>query len=404
MPQTILRPLNVGEKLDVSLKLWRASFKKIIAITAPVCIPVAAIMSAMVAYLLTNLISNTSNSISPFNISPNQNTTPFKTAALPHFNIVSFVLFLAVMEYLISIYTSAATFKVLTDTYIDRDTSAADSVKFVMKKLHSVIWINFETTVIDLCILVIPLIVTVILIAAANLALHDVLLNVTIGFYLGIAILAVFLFVTMTFTLNVPILLMEDERGINNIRRSFSLTKRGFFNMVVAYILAYLLTTVVSYAIEFLSFIVLAFGHGFGNFMVMYLIIFASSFLITTTFISSVITVVYIDQRVRAEGFDIEMLAAGLGYDVSAVGSGGSENMVGQQTGYGQSKNFYQSRSERTGYSTHGQPPNPYSNPFPPPHYGQTGQSGSQIPPFYGTQDYPPQPPDIQNQDREYPK
>ena len=138
--------------------------------------------------------------------------------------------------------------------------------------------------------------------------------------------------------------------------------------------------------------------------MVMYLIIFASSFLITTTFISSVITVVYIDQRVRAEGFDIEMLAAGLGYDVSAVGSGGSENMVGQQTGYGQSKNFYQSRSERTGYSTHGQPPNPYSNPFPPPHYGQTGQSGSQIPPFYGTQDYPPQPPDIQNQDREYPK
>ena len=48
----------------------------------------------------------------------------------------------------------------------------------------------------------------------------------------------------------------------------------------------------------------------------MYLVIYTGSFLIATTLFSAVITVTYVDQRVRHEGFDVEMLAAGLGYDL----------------------------------------------------------------------------------------
>ncbi len=323
MPQTILRPLKLGERIDVSLKLWRASFKKIVAITAPVAVSFAVIMAGLSAYLITVLLDKNLNNFSPtvtspVIISPNQqNSTAinFKLHGLS-FNIFALIAFVALLQYFVSIYAYTATFKVLTDTYVDRNSTISESIKFIFKKIHSVVWIAIEAVVIETPILAASYFATFVSIVFANSLFHDVLLNVTIGFYAGIAIVTFIIFAVLAFSLNIPILFLENEKGFSNIKRAFKIVKKGFFDILGTYFVAYLLVGFFSFILQFATSLILSIGNGFGNYFVMYLVIYTGSLLIATTLFSAVITVTYVDQRVRHEGFDVEMLATGLGYDL----------------------------------------------------------------------------------------
>ena len=120
----------------------------------------------------------------------------------------------------------------------------------------------------------------------------------------------------LAFSLNIPILFLENEKGFSNIKRAFKIVKKGFFDILGTYFVAYLLVGFFSFILQFATSLILSIGNGFGNYFVMYLVIYTGSLLIATTLFSAVITVTYVDQRVRHEGFDVEMLATGLGYDL----------------------------------------------------------------------------------------
>ncbi len=384
MPNTILRPLKTGEKLDVSLKLWRASFKKIIMITAPVSVPLSIVLSIGAAYFQYKEFTAFANANSFSFFNPSQ-SGGFNSAQsnINYSQVIPFETFIYIAITIVMTYTTAACFKVLTDTYIDKITSAKDSIKFVIKKIPSLIWVSIEATFLGYTTFLIVIFAIVILVAELNRLFNNILLNITVGFYLGCGALVLFLYILIAVLFTTPIVLVENLKGRKAIKRSLKLTSKGLFGLIKTLIISYILASIISFAFEIVGGIVVASGHGFGNFLGEDLIIIVGTLLLTTTFFAAIVSVMYIDQRVRLEGFDVELLASGLGYNISEVGPSTVPNI---------NRNYYSNQQPSNSY--YPSPPTPYpsyQNPqYQNPQYQNPGTPMVPSPPTSVPQQPPP--------------
>jgi hypothetical protein len=259
-----LRPLSIGEILDVAIKIYLRNawtlFRVVLVVVAPVEI-VSALIQASAA---TNDGDTT--------------TTSSHDVAL-YLSALGATTILGVVANTVA---TGASFKAVADAYLGEQPTWRSSLRFALARLHSILWITILSgiaTVVGLVFCIVP------------------------GVYLWIA-----------FAVAVPVLLTEGVKGTRALGRSRALVSDRWWGTFGVVLLGTILAGVVSAAIAGLA--RLAGGTTDANSVAGFLVNSVSGTLgsmISTPFTAAFVSVLYFDLRVRKEAFDLQLLAERIG-------------------------------------------------------------------------------------------
>jgi hypothetical protein len=268
-----LRPLGVGEVLDVAIKIYRARFGVLIRAVSVVLGPVFA-FSAVIRLS----IPTTENL---FNVSQPGSTPDVDTNQIWAFAAGTLLIF--ILAFVASQVATGACFKAVSGVYLDEQPDWRDSLRFARSRLGSLLWLSFL-----LLVLLVPAFVACLV----------------PGFYLYVA-----------WSVAAPVLLLEDRKGWDALKRSRQLVKGRFWPTVGVLALVAILTGIVqAIFLGVLTGLVSVTGNEVAGALADAVGQTVSSAL-TTPLSAAVLTVLYFDLRVRKEGFDLELLARRLGVD-----------------------------------------------------------------------------------------
>jgi hypothetical protein len=266
-----LRPLSVGEVLDVAIKIYRARFSVLVKSVAIVLGPVFA-LSAIVR----------------LSIPPGEDlfeaTQPGATPDIEVDQLLAFLagaLVIALLAFLASQIATGACFKSVSGAYLDEQPDWRESLRFARSRFGALLWLS---------------VLLVVLLVPAFLAC------LVPGMYLYVA-----------WSVAAPVLLVEDVRGWSALKRSRQLVKGRFWPTVAVLLLVAVLTFVVqAIFLGILAGLVSVTGNEVAQALADAIGQTAASAL-TTPLSAAVLTVLYFDLRVRKEGFDLELLARRIG-------------------------------------------------------------------------------------------
>jgi hypothetical protein len=273
-----LRPLGVGETLDTALKLYRTKATSLWQIVASVIIPLEIIDVIVRRATLPSDVFVHNGQLYTFTTGGSSGTSG--TVAL---------LLVSLLGLFGQLLSHGATFKMLLDSYLGRTTDVGQSFAFASHRLLSLLWLGVLVTVL-----------------------------VAIGFIL---IILPGIWLIVSFSVAVPVLMLEGERGWAALRRSMDLVKGRWwatFGRLIAVLLMYIVALIV------IGIIAGALERGLSVtnvtlFVVISAILQTAIVILLTPFIAAAITVIYIDLRVRKEALDIELLASRFGPPGSTV-------------------------------------------------------------------------------------
>jgi hypothetical protein len=278
-----LRPLRIGEILDVSINIFTKNFLTFLKIVLVVVVPVQIITVAILA-----------STVSDPDLLPKFGSTN-NGGTISHDDVPAYVggqIVILVLTVVLYAIANAACFKAVGDAYLGARPEWRSSLRFAVRRFHSVLW------------------VTVLVFAASTLGL------------LGVIVGGIWLW--FSFAVAVPALLFERLKGTKALGRSFRLVRGRWWAtagvIVAAYLIASIVGGILQAIVSALSFtdagnsvlgvaIVNAVANGIGQ-------------LFTTPFPAAVTAVVYYDLRVRKEGFDLQLLAERLGVTPPSPGDG----------------------------------------------------------------------------------
>ena len=266
-----LRPLSVGEVLDVAIKIFFRNAWPLFAIVLPIVAPVQFL-----------------SALAQISAEPDETTigtSPTGELTIESGDIWLYVTAIAVGILLLFVASTLATgacFKAVGDAYLGERPTARGSLAFALRRVHSIVWVTVLTTV---------------LAAIASLAC----IFPGIWLYVGFAVA-------------VPALLMEGVRGTGALGRSWALVKGRWWATFGVVALGTLLGGIVSFAVSGMlealaltdpdnEVVAIVFGTIGGTLASM----------VTTPFQAAFVTVLYFDLRVRKEGFDLQLLAERIG-------------------------------------------------------------------------------------------
>jgi hypothetical protein len=263
-----LKPLDVGQTVDAALNLYTKNAVQLWQLVAIVIIPIEVIevivrrvtLPSDVFLLHGTLYTRGATSSTASNVA---------------------LLVVALLGLFGQLLATGAVFKLQLDAYLGKPHEIRESLEFAFARhrLLSLLWVGIIATVmivIGLILLVIP------------------------GIYLFVAT-----------SVAVPVLMLEGQKGMAAISRSINLVSRRWwstFGRLLVGLIMYIVAVFVIGAIAG------AIAHGTSNVTLFEVINGLVGTLITillAPFIAALITVIYIDLRVRKEGVDHGVLLAG---------------------------------------------------------------------------------------------
>lgn len=265
-----MRPLDVGQTLDMSFKLLTARFKELALVTAVVLLPI----NVLSIFVTKALLDEVQNGVS---------YGRFNTHILFYQGGTSFLNMLA--TYL----AQAACLYVLAAWYLRREElSGAGALREALSRMPSILWVVFL-----------------------------VALAVTIGM---VACILPGIWLLVAFSVAIPALVVEGVRGTAALGRSYDLVKGRWWATLGRFIVAALLT----FAAAFVVGAIVGIGGGafstgtsittadssLGSIAIQVILQWAAN-IVVLPFWAAVATVVYFDLRVRKEGFDVSQMASG---------------------------------------------------------------------------------------------
>ena len=270
-----LRPLSVGEIIDVAIKMWRRQFGTLARIVFVVVAPVE-----LFATLVTASVSN-------FDVETFDPTTGDPTldgGALAGWLAGMFTAqILSGLAFLIS---SAAVLRAVSVAYLGGTPDWRESLRAATSRLPSLIWLGF--------------------LMFGGLALAAVALIIP-AIWLGVAWSVAF-----------PVMIAEGQRGTKALGRSFRLVQNRWWPTFGALFLAFLLQSFIGLVLGIPLGILTFSSEGDSLSAIFFsMIVNVAASVITTPFMAAVLVLIYFDLRVRKEGFDLQLLAQGVGHPVS---------------------------------------------------------------------------------------
>ena len=254
----VLRPLGVGEILDTALAVYRQHAPALWKIVA-VVLALPAALSGVIA-VAQHQIENSSNS---------SNAT-----------LLLLTLIAELVSLLATFLATAAAYRLVADAYMGRPVDPAASLRFGVRRFASVLWVSFLA-----------------------------FLGIFLAFF---AFIVPAIYLAVAWSVAVPVLLGENLRGRRALGRSRALVRGRWWACCGVLVLAVVLAAIVALAFRVLIDAIVGSSSSdpvifFSN---------AISTLITDSLVLpfqvAVTTVLYIDLRVRKEGFDVQLLTHSL--------------------------------------------------------------------------------------------
>jgi hypothetical protein len=271
-----LRPLGIGEILDVSLKLaWRnlgTLTRIVLFVVTPAQIVIAIVdISAIPNYRPSATFFETSNQIAP-----RANEVWTRAAA---------ALVAAGIGFLASQFATGACFRSIAESYLGHASGWRASLGFAARRFHSILWVAFLGGILTILAGVFCLIP---------------------GIYLLVA-----------FAVALPVLMSEGRRGRGALGRSRALVHGRWWKTAITLFIAFLLVVVLSALVSGLvSALVLTGATDPVELFLISAVAGTAAALATTPFTAAYHTVIYFDLRVRKEGFDLRLLASRIGVEL----------------------------------------------------------------------------------------
>lgn len=275
MDPVALRPLGVGEILDVAIRIYRAHFKTLVKTVAVVVGPVA-VLSVIIQISAGTSTTGTTTSF----------TRPGQPDVIDTKELWAFAagtLIVSLLSFVATELAVGSSFKAISEGYLGGQPEWRPSIRFAFSKLRSMLWVAF---------------------LVAFLAGFALLACIVPGVYLW-----------GCWAVAVPIVLFEDAKGRKALKRSRSLVRGRWWPTAGAVLLASLLAGIVQSALTGIVIGVAASGAGDVARALANGVAQVVGLSLVTPFSAGVSTVVYYDLRVRKEGFDIELLAQRIGVD-----------------------------------------------------------------------------------------
>jgi hypothetical protein len=282
MSAPALRPLRVGEILDAGIKVYLKNARTLMGLTAVVVVPFQLLSAVVLLSTVNNGDQVPSGGLSTLGASRGSDY-----AASLGANVT-----LTVTGALIGLLTTAACVKAASDIYLDQQTDVASSLRFALRRLGSLLWLE---------------IVTFVLLGLAFVA------AIIPGIWLYAA-----------WSVATPALLIEGCRGPGALGRSFKLVRGRWWATAGVRLVTNLMVSIVSGAIE-AALVAIALAGGRGSVVLTVSVISlaaAVSAVLTRPFQAAVITILYYDLRVRHEGYDVALLAEQLGIEPASLPTG----------------------------------------------------------------------------------
>jgi hypothetical protein len=272
-----LRPLGIGEVLDVALKIVWRNAATLVRVVVFVVFPVQVLTGVLAASASPASL----NSGGTFGANDRISSNDVKA-------VVAFAVVAGVLGFLSSTLASGACFRAVASAYLGERTGWRASLAYALRHLHSIIWVS---------------------VLGALVAGLGVILCIIPGVYLWV-----------TFTVAIPVLLTEGVRGRHALGRSRALVRDYWWRTFAVVLLGTVLTSILGGAINGAIVGVTSIQSGDNSFAAVVLSILAGtvSSVLTTPIIAAFITVLYVDLRVRKEAFDLQLLAQRIGVEPPA--------------------------------------------------------------------------------------
>jgi hypothetical protein len=270
---TQLRPLGIGEILDVAIKAYSKNARTLITIGAIVGIPFE-LLSGLISL---STVSSADQINGFFKFQAGTTSLDYSRARVAGLVVTS------VIGVIVTLVVTAAMVKAVSDAYLGNAPRVRDSLRFAARRIGSLFW-----------------------------------LDLLLGIGLTVAFVALFLpliWLYVAWSVATPVLLIEGLGGWSALRRSFRLVRGRWWSVAFTLAVAKLMLSVASGIVLSVFLIV---PHAIDGSSVLLAVIgstVASAVAVTLVqpLQSAIITVLYFDLRVRKDGFDLALLASGLG-------------------------------------------------------------------------------------------
>jgi hypothetical protein len=271
-----LRPLGIGEVLDVAIKIYWRNARTLMFLVLFVVGP---------AQLLLNFVtvSATPEDEEDFLTTTETGEVEFDSTELG--TLFAGLGAAAIISFLASTIATGAAFRAIAESYLGRKPEWRESLGYVLRRLHSVLWVTM---------------------LSALLVVLGFILCIAPGVYLLVA-----------FTVAVPVLLTEGVKGRHALGRSRDLVRGRWWHTLAIVFLGALLVGIVAGAIQGLATVFVSTDAGSDPAIAVIVgtISGTLSAVITTPFQAAYTTVLYFDLRVRKEAFDLQLLAQQIGVE-----------------------------------------------------------------------------------------
>ena len=274
-----LRPLRVGEILDVGIKVYTRNAKTLFMLVALVVIPIQVIGVLIMISTIPDALAT--GAYNPFNFDPNAPVPVIDPGEAGIYFAGS--LAVLVLNIASTAVASAACFKAVSDAYLGETPTWRSSLRLTMKHFWPLVWmtiLSFFGTFFGLFLCLLP------------------------GIWLAIV-----------WSVATPALLTEDLSGTTALGRSFRLIQARFWPACGVLVIAYLIQIVLGSALGagLVALTLTDIGQNMFLTQVLNGAAGAAAAIVATPFQAAVIAILYFDLRVRKEGFDLQLLAQKMG-------------------------------------------------------------------------------------------
>jgi hypothetical protein len=271
-----LGPLTPSEVVDVAVKIYRTFFSSLVRPAALLVAPVAVVYGVVSGELrATGPITTSTENIGGAQV--------FHVDGHALWVAVAGLAALFLVQGLATWTTQAVCLRTVAEGYLSEPVDWRRSMRFAWQRRGSVTW--------------------VVLIAAVGTGLG----------FLCFVVPGICLYVV--WWVAVPAVLLEGRRGAGALGRSRELVRGRWWSTLLTYLLMFLVVAVISYVFNLLVTAAAgaAFGHAPTTIGVAAGIATGVTSVLLIPFEACVAIVLYIDLRVRKEGFELETLASELG-------------------------------------------------------------------------------------------
>jgi len=219
------------------------------------------------------------------------------------------VLLTLVITLVVSAFVTAVCFRVIANAYLGHRPEWREALRFGWSRLPAVIWISALTYV---AVMIGGLVIAALI--AITVAIHLAVLTVLFAVVFGGGGFVALVWFLVATRLAVPVLMLEDIRGLKAIRRALTLCRGYWWSVFGTQFLAGLLVSIASAVVGLVFGVFFASFHGGTTMSVVdEFLVQTISYVVFAPFSAAILVVLTIDLRVRKEGFDIQLLSAQMG-------------------------------------------------------------------------------------------